>query len=124
MYQKQTDILLVFLAVTLVLFSAYPLLIGGYPPSGDPFGGIVIISLAILITLIYILIQEPVPPKIDEHKKELGRKIVKTIIGSVIFIVISVFVAILMFPDKATDIEIGILAGVISGTYLSIFHQN
>jgi membrane protease YdiL (CAAX protease family) len=123
--QKQTNILIVFLTVLLVLFAAYPLVKGGYPPTGDTFSACVIIILAILITLIYSLIFEPNPQKISNNETDQKLSLIlKTIAGSVIFLVSCSMVAILLFPKNIVEIEIGILAGIISGMYISIFQKS
>lgn len=124
MNQQQTNTLLIFLTITIVLFAGYPILIGGFRQSGDPFAAIIIILVSGLFACVYYLISSPT--KIPINWCDIQHRFQTNIVQA--FVLILFLTAFLIGStliliscagaDRIKDIGIGIIGGIISGALI------
>ena len=126
MDQKQTNTILIFLTVSLFLFTAYPVLLGGYHQGGDLFSVCVIVIASILMTAIYYFISESTNIPIILCNSYRLKRILVIIVGIPIvffmFIFLGMFLLNILYPDPGTSKEfgIGMIGGIVSGIILII----
>lgn len=135
MNQQQTNTLLIFLAITIVQFAGYPILMGGFRQSGDPLAAIIIILMSGLFTCVYYLISNPT--KIPINWSDIQHRFQVSVVQAIIlilfltlFLIGSTIVLISWAGvDRIKDVGIGIIGGIISGALIlfiqrSLFYGN
>jgi len=130
MNQQQTNTLLIFLAITIVQFAGYPILMGGYYQKGDPLTATIMILISGLFAGIYYLISDPTRILIDwnDIQHRFQTSIVQAfilIIFLAAFLIVSAWVLISWAGiEKINDIGIAILGGIISGALILFFQRS
>ncbi|MEN6395916.1 MAG: hypothetical protein ABFC78_05470 [Methanoregula sp.] len=114
---------LIFLMTMIVLFTGYPMLLGGFSPNGDPFMVSAIILFSLLVTLIYYLVQEPenYTSNLNTHSR-IARRLIFVIIAALFLLLIPILCFVIIDPKGliVKDLLIAIVAGLVSGVIVAL----
>jgi hypothetical protein len=136
MNQRQTNAILIFLGFTLIFFTAFPLVTGGYPDGGNLAVVVMIVIFSALIAVIHYLIAEYPPTRVptqrllDYFSSVEGRHSLAWalfIMGGIIEVIGVILFLSLIFPDAIKVGNVGYqlgLALISFGFALTVYSAN